>query len=187
MKGRELVKYSKAENTYNRILRWNNEGDIPLSPEDEQIFIRWNSAYKFILQKKFTTEQIAEKLKELYRVSIFTARNDIFQAQALFAGSIKASKKFLLYQQQESIMLFIEQCRLDKSLVHLVPKLEMARTKAIMAMPDEINKDVMPPPQINFTPKQNTGSPPPDYEAAIKRMKERIESDITDISSEDVS
>lgn len=186
MKGKELQKYSKAQNTFNRIVRWNNECDITLTAEEEHIYRRWNTAHKLFLQKKFTTEQIAEKIKDLHSVSIFTARNDIYQAQALFEGSIKSNKKYLLHHHAENILMQIERFKLDPSLVHMLPKLMDAYTKAVMAMPDEINKDVMPPPQINFTPKGNNGPAPKDFEDAVNRMKQRIESDITDIPHEDV-
>lgn len=188
MKMKELQKVTKAENTFNRIMQFCTEGDITLSGEEELIFHRWNSAHKLWLQKKYTEQQIAEKVKELHGVSIFTARNDIYQAMALFGGSIRANKKFLLHHHAESIFLFMERCKVDKTLVHLVPKLADAYTKAVVSMPDEINKDQKQSPQFVFVVKEGQGlSVAKNYEEAVANMKKRLLNDVTDIAHEEMT
>lgn len=181
MAGKELQKISKQETAFNRIKQFMTEGDICLTGEEELIFHRWNYAYKLYMQKKYTEDQIVDKVASFGTVSSITARNDIYHAQALFGGSIKSNKKFLLHHHAEDIRLFMEKCKVDKSLVHLVPKLADAYTKAIMAMPEEINKDVMPPPIMNFflVPGQDL-IPAKSFDEAIAEMRTRQDKEYTD-------
>jgi hypothetical protein len=176
----ELIK-SERETTFNRILQFMTDGDITLTAEDEIILSRWTYAFKLFIQNKYTEEQICEKVKDIFSVSIYTARNDKYQAQALFAGSIKSNKKLLLHRHAESIRLFMEKCKTDKSLIHLIPKLAEAYTKAVIAIPDEINKDVMHPPVMNFflIPGQDV-KVNKTFEDALADMKSRQDDSYTE-------
>jgi len=175
------VALTERETAFNRILRFMNEGDITLTADEEQILHRWNYCYKLQLQRKYTSRHIAEKIKAVYDVSIYTANNDVYNAQALFGGSIKTNKKFLLHHHAENILLLIEQYKTDKALVHLIPKLLDSYTKAIVAIPDEINKDKTPPPVMLFAiiPGQSV-SMTEDVQSAISRLKKSNKKDYTD-------
>jgi len=189
MKNNEIVKTTQRENAFNRIMQFMIDGDITLTAPEEEILHRWLYCDKLLLQRKYKEEQIIEKIVDTYGVSKYTAKNDIYQAQALMGGVIKPNKKYLLHHHAEGIMLFIERCKLDKSLVYLVPKLLDAYTKAVIAMPDEINKDKMPPPQMNFfiiPGQQITVSK--SFEDAIKNMNKRSSpgNHTTDIDYEEI-
>jgi hypothetical protein len=172
-KSREVISTEK-ENSFARILRFLTDGDISLSTQEEQILARLNHSYKLQLQRKYTERQVCQKIQDIYQVSQWTAQNDYYQAQALFGGSIKTNKKFVLHHHAENIMVFIDQCKTDKSLVHLVPKLMDSYTKAIMAIPDEINKDKLPPPVMLFAVIEGQSiSMPKTFDQAIASIKSR--------------
>jgi hypothetical protein len=185
MKGNEIIPLTPGEKAFNNILRFYTEGDITLSGQEELILRRWNHAHKLMLQRKYTEEQIKEKIHEIYGVTIHTAGRDIYQAQALFGGSINSNKKYLLHHHAENIMLTIERFKNDKSLVHLLPKMFDSYTKAIVSMPDEINKDKMPTPILNLIVVEGQSvTVSNNFEDAIARMKKRQEAE--DIDHEDL-
>jgi hypothetical protein len=172
-KSKEILTTEK-ENSFSRIMRFLTDGDISLKPQEETILARLNHSYKLQLQRKFTERQVCEKIQTIYQVSYWTAQSDYYQAQALFGGAIKTNKKFVLHHHAESIMVFIEQCKIDKSLVALVPKLMDSYTKAILAIPDEINKDKLPPPVMLFAVIDGQSIPvPKTFDQAMASIKAR--------------
>jgi hypothetical protein len=184
MKKDELI-LSEKQNTFNRILRFETDADITLTTKELEIRARWHFAFKVWIQKKFTEQQIVTQIKSQHGVSEYTARNDIYQAQALFGGSILSNKKFLLHHHAENIMLLIEKWKLDKSLAQHVPKLMHEYTIAIKEMPDELSKDKLPPPILNlFVVDGQAVDLPTSYEEAIARMesrqKKKLDNDFTD-------
>src|SRR4051812_32029469 len=104
----DLVKQAEKESAFNRIMRFMDDGDITLQSKEEAILLRWNHAYKLFIQKKYTREQIAEKVSERFDVSIYTARNDYYQALALYAGLMHSNKKLLLDHHAENLRLMME-------------------------------------------------------------------------------
>jgi hypothetical protein len=150
MSKNEIVEVSKKNTSFDKIMRFMSDGDVVLSANDEEILHRWIFCHKQMLQRKFTEVQIIDKIVENFGISSYTARNDIYQAQALFGSTIKANKKYLLYNHAENILLTIEKFSNDKSLKSLLPKLFDSYTKAVSAIPEEINRDKQPPPMMNF-------------------------------------
>jgi hypothetical protein len=186
----DLVKQAEKESAFNRIMRFMDDGDITLQSKEELILHRWNHAYKLFIQKKYTREQIAEKVSERFDVSIYTARNDYYQALALYAGLMHANKKLLLDHHAENLRLMMERFSQDKTLVHLVPKLAAEYTRAVIAIPEEISKDKIPPPQMIFymIPGQEISSKK-GFEEALANIKKRQsqEGKVTDIDYEDLN
>src|SRR4051812_24921910 len=146
MSRQEIVEQNKKSNAFDKILRFLSDGDVVLMANEEEILQRWIYCHKQMLQRKFTEGQIIDKIVENFSVSSFTARNDIYQAQAVFGSTIKANKKYLLYNHAENILLTIAKFENDKSLKFLLPKLFDSYTKAVSAIPEEINRDKQPPP-----------------------------------------
>jgi hypothetical protein len=183
-KSKEVITTEK-ENAFARILRFLTDGDITLNPSEEQIVARLNHSYKLQLQRKYTERQVCEKIQSIYQVSQWTAQNDYYQAQALFGGAIKTNKKFVLHHHAESIMVFIDQCKTDKSLVHLIPKLMDSYTKAIVAIPDEINKDKLPPPVMLFAVIEGQSiSMPKTFDQAMASISARTQKNYIEFQEE---
>src|SRR5687768_1151203 len=107
MKKDEVI-LSEKDNTFRRIMRFVTDGDLVLTGKELEVHARWNFCFKTWMQRKFTEQQIVDKVVAAFSVSEFTARNDIYQAQALFGGSVLSNKKFLLHHHAENILLTIE-------------------------------------------------------------------------------
>lgn len=172
---KEVSRLSKKQTVFDRILSFvEGDGAVILSSDEELILQRWTFAYKVWLQRKHKESEIIQKIIDMFHVSGHTARNDIYTSQALFAGSIRSNKKFLLHHHAENILLYIEKCKLDKSLSHLVPKLMDSYTKCVKDMPTDENKKVMPPPVMNFFLTSDQNIPlQKSIEDAIVSMKQR--------------
>lgn len=182
------VEQNKKNSAFERIQRFLSDGDVVLLATEEEIMQRWIYCHKQLIQRKFTDGQIVDKVVENFGVSSYTARNDIYQAQALFGSIIKANKKYLLYNHAEHILLTIETFKTDKSLVYLLPKLFDSYTKAVVAIPEEINRDRQPPPTMNFfiLPGQQVNSTK-SFEDAVAAIYERNNQQTTiDIPHEDI-
>ncbi len=150
------------------------DGIITLSTKEEEILTRWIYADKLLKLRKYKEEQLIDKIKERFSVSEYTARKDIYQAQALMGSIISINKKYLLHHHAEKLSILMETYSTDKSLVHLVPKLAAEYTKALAAIPDEVNKETPPAPQIifNIVPGQAITTPK-TYEEAVSSIAKR--------------
>lgn len=147
----ELAPASNDKNdAYTRILRFATKADIVLTAADELIFDRWTYCNTLIKSRRFSDDDIIDKVREKFGVSKFTARNDISQTQKLFGAAMTFSKKYLLYHHAQDIGQTIERYKFDKSLVHLLPKLMDSYTKALSAIPEDKTEDPLPPPVFNF-------------------------------------
>lgn len=184
---REILKTSKQDNAFNRIMGFMTEEDgITLTSDEEFILHRWTFAYKTWLQRKHKESEIIQKITDTFGVSSFTARNDIYRAQALFGGSLRTNKRFLLHHHAENILLYIEKCKLDKSLSYLVPKLMDSYTKCVKEIPTEEDKEKLHPPVLNFWLVADQSVPvEKSFEDAIANMKQR--QNIVDIEHEEVN
>ncbi len=187
----DLVPATPEKNdAFTRILRFMTDADIVLNYQEDAILSRWVFIDVLLRQRKFREDDIIDQVKTKFTVSQYTARNDIYKAQALFEGARKVSKKYLFQHHAEEIALTIERYKFDKSLVHLLPKLFDSYTKALAALPDEINKTQSPPPIFifNAAPGQAIGKPMSIKEArqkAIAKMQKKNDEDYID--HEDVS
>lgn len=175
---KELVPIqNEKNNAYNRILRFYTEENsgIVLTAEEDGILKRWIHCDKLILSRKFKTEDIAEKIKDLFGVSKMTAQNDIAKTQLLFGAVRRANKEYLLIHHADEIALQIERIKYDKTLAHLLPKLNDSYTKAVAALPDESNKNVLPPPVFlfNLVNGQNLVKPM-EIEDARAKAKDKL-------------
>jgi len=176
---KDLVPIENEKNSaYNRILRFYTDDDsgIVLSADEEQLLKRWQYCDRLLLQRKFKSEQIADKIKAQFGVSSHTAQNDIAKTQLLFGAARRASKQYLLIHHAEDIALQIERIKYDKSLAHLLPKLYDAYTKAVAALPEEQNKNILPPPVFLFTtPDGQPIAKPMGIEEARAKAKEKLQ------------
>lgn len=176
MNDKFLIPVSPREDAFNRIKQFMSEGDITLQAKEEQILKRWIYADKLMVQRKYSHEQIKEKISELFDVSMSTANSDIFKAQELFASTITVNKKYCLWHHAEHIKLMISKCSNDKSLMYLLPKLEAEYTRAINSIPDEQNKKPMEAPVMIFNVIEGQGiNMPKTFEEAVASMKKRQE------------
>lgn len=184
--GNNIAEQNKKNSAFERILRFLSDGDVVLVANEEEIMQRWIYCHKQLIQRKFTDGQIVDKVVENFGVSSYTARNDIYHAQALFGSIIKANKKYLLYNHAEHILLTIEEFKNDKDLKYLLPKLFDSYTKAVIAIPEEINRDRQPPPMMNFfiLPGQQVNSAK-GFEEALAAINQRNNTTI-DIPHEDM-
>lgn len=186
---KDIVPFDSEKNdAFTKILRFMTDADIVLSAEEEKILDRWIYCDVLLRQRKFKEEDIIDKIKDKFSVSKFTARNDIYKAQALFEGARKVSKTYLLHHHIEDIALHIERIKFDKSLSHLLPKLYDSYTKAVLALPDETNKNVLPPPVFMFNVVQGQEIKKPmsfeEARAAAQKKLNRSEKDYTDFEDQ---
>lgn len=144
----QLIK--NEDETLARIKRFFIDGDITLSPHEQTCLKRWAHAHTMVCQRKHPEATIIQELANVYGVSIYMARSDLYNAQTLYGETMRVNKKLLLSLHAENIQLFIEKCRDDKSLTNHVPKLMAEYTKAIEAIPDDKAGANMPPPVLNF-------------------------------------
>jgi hypothetical protein len=171
----EIQSYEPDKNdAFSRILRFYMHADVMLSAEEDIILKRWVHADKLILQRKFTTLQIIEKLVELFSVSRYTAQNDIRLTHALFSQTRAMSKQYILSHHIEDIQLTIEKYKLDKSLAHLVPKLYDALTKALALLSEEVSKEKTPVPTV-YIGTMNVNSEDADDKISFEDAKARWE------------
>lgn len=126
----------------------NAESGVMLTPNEEKILSRLIYANALLSERKFTTEQVAEKIKEKFGCSIFTARNDINNTYTLFVSITEDYKRYTLWHHVEFLRQKLKAWETDKSLAHLLPKLSDSITKAIAAMPVKPEAPDIPAPII---------------------------------------
>lgn len=179
MKGNELLPADNEKATaFNNILRFMTDADIVLSAKEEVILDRWIYCDTMLRSRKWLDDDIIDKVVAKFSVSKFTARNDIYQAQSLFGSCRKYSKRYLLYNHAQDIAMQIERIKYDKSLAHLLPKLNDSYTKALNALPDEIKKSTLPPPVFKFMVVKGQHLPAGmDYDAAMAMADQLIAED----------
>lgn len=150
------------------------ESGIVLTATEEKILIRLTYAHGLLSERKFTREQIAEKIKDLHGVSIYTARADINNTYTLFATVTEDYKRYALLHHVEFIDQKINQWSNDKSLSSLIPKLLAEKTRALAAMPVDPSTAEVPQPIIIVN---ITGAMPQTMSAndALKAADELIE------------
>lgn len=135
---------------YSRVKRFlsNEESGIVLNSKEEEMLTRWIYANALLKEKKFRSEQVIEKIREKFSVSVHTARMDISRAYSLFSSVTDDYKRYMLREHVEDIDQMIQQWKTDKSLLPYLPKLMAEKTKAIMAIPVEVQAPDVPAPII---------------------------------------
>jgi len=165
---RQFTLHKKRE-AFTAILRFMTKEDVSLTIEEEKILGRWIFCDALLRQKLYNEDTIIEKLIEAYTISKFTARNDINYTQRLFSKSRSLIKKYLIHLHLERIDSDIQNARqrifttdIDektgkvvfnsadpKELIALA-KLHEVYTYTLNSIPEEQDKDIMPPPIFQF-------------------------------------
>lgn len=170
------------------------ESGVVLTPAEEKILTRWTRAHSMLQEKKFSREEIAEKIKQYYNVSIYTARSDIDNAYSLFVSVTQDYQRYSLFYQVEYIDKLLAKAEVDKSMLQMIPKLLAERTRAIAAMPVKITGPDLPAPVINLfgvfynqtqpESKQNISSLLDEADKLIEFERNHEYAEFTDIKDE---
>lgn len=166
----------------------NQESGIVLTGEEENILARLIYTNALLTERKYSSEQIIEKVKDKFGVSQWTARADIEKTYALFSTVTEDYKRFTLKLHVEAIERKIVQWENDKSLAHLLPKLYAEKTRALAEMPVQRQLPNTPAPVIILDMRGTFKKP--DISAEQARLEAETllkleESDITDLDYED--
>lgn len=182
----QLANQPEKNDAFNKILRYMVEADITLSAQEEKILSRWIYVDGRLRERKFKEPVLVEMIMERFGVSKFTALNDIYQTQALFGACRRVSKKYLLIHHAEEIAMQIERYKSDRSMAHLLPKLNDSYTKALAALPEEVNKNILPPPVILLNPVAGQEiSRPMTIEQAKAKLLDKLKKQSEPIDYED--
>lgn len=149
------------------IKRFMTDGDINLKIEEEEILNRWIYCDALLRAKELNEEAIVKKLTEGYGIAPITARRDIESTQKLFADVRKINKKYLIKHHLDRIDEDIQKMR-KRLFIHVdkdgketevtpdakelaaYSKLLEAYTYTLNSVPEEAQKDPLPPPIFNF-------------------------------------
>lgn len=158
----------KKRDAYSAIRRFMCDGDVTLKVEEDKILNRWIYCDALLKAKEKNEDEIIAELVENYKVSTFTARNDIAYTQRLFADARKINKKYLIQHHLQRIDEDIERMRRDlfkittdkegKIIQHTPDSKELAAYAKLMeaytytlnSIPEEIQVDKQPPPIFQF-------------------------------------
>jgi hypothetical protein len=166
-----LVPEKKDAYSRIRLFMSNQESGVVLTAEEEKKLDRLIIANSLLSERKHSREEVAEKIKQKFGVSIWTARNDINLAYSLFSNVTEDYKKYTLHHHVEDIDRMIAEWSLDKTLIGLVPKLLEAKTKAIAAMPTTVEAPDVPAPVLIVNVTQNIVSDISASDAMIEADK----------------
>jgi hypothetical protein len=152
MKKPVLIEAPEKEDALSRIRRFmsTEESGIVLSVNEEKMLQRWVFANAMITERKFSRDEIADRIKNVHGVSIHTARSDINNAYSLFVSVTADYKRYTLQLHIEFIEKQIMKASTDKSLMPLLPKLIAEKTRALMALDVEQSNPDLPAPMINL-------------------------------------
>lgn len=145
-----LVRIPEKTDAFSRIKKFmsNHESGVVLTAVEEKMLTRLIYANGLLSEKKFTREQVAEKIKAVYGVSIYTARADINNTYSLFVSITEDYKRYTLFHHIEFLQQKLQQWKDDKSMAPMLPKLAAEITRAIAAMPVEVNNADVPAPVV---------------------------------------
>jgi len=158
----------KKREAFIAIKRFMMDGDVTLRDEEEKILNRWIFTDALLKAKDLDEEGMIAKIVEQYTVSPFTARNDIYYTQRLFADSRKIVKKYLIHHHLDRIdqdiqrlrkLLFNNKKKVGEDVYDYVPdakelaalaKLHETYTYTLNSMPEDAQLDKQPPPVFQF-------------------------------------
>ncbi len=164
------------------------ESGVALNAIEEKMLDRLIYCKALLSERKYSQDQIEEKIKDKFGCSIWTARKDVQNTYSVFATVTEAYKKFTLRQHVEHLDSLIQQWSKDKSLAHLVPKLAAEKTRAVNAMPVDVENPDLPQPIIMI----NINGSLDDKFQSVEQAREaadaliEMEKNIQDIDFEDV-
>lgn len=135
---------------FSRIKAYMSDPDsgIVLVAKEEQMLKRMVFANTFLSENKYTVDEVAEKLKDLFGVSIWTAKDDIKKTYTLFASVTEDYKRYAMRHHIEFLNKKISQWENDKSMAPFLPKLIAEKTRALAALPVQPEAPDVPPPVI---------------------------------------
>lgn len=168
----------------------NSESGVVLTAEEEKILTRLIYTNALLTERKYSSEQIIEKVKEKFGVSQWTARADIEKTYTLFSAVTEDYKRYTLKLHIEAIERKIVQWENDKSLSHLLPKLYDARTRAIAELKVVPLLPDTTAPVIILDIKGSMSKPditPEQARAEAEEILKHEDKDITDIDFEEVN
>lgn len=158
----------KKREAYVAIRRFMIDGDVTLREEEEKILNRWIFTDALLRAKEENEDGVIAKIVEQYNVSPYTARNDIYYTQRLFADSRKIVKKYLIHHHLDRIDRDIQlirnklfsvdvekdgtktQCIPDAKEIAALAKLHETYTYTLNSMPEDLIEDKQPPPIFQF-------------------------------------
>jgi hypothetical protein len=144
------VSIPQKTDAFSRIKVYMSEPDsgIVLVTKEEQMLKRMVFADRFLSENKYTVDEVAEKLKDLFGISIWTAKDDIKKTYTLFAGVTEDYKRYAMRHHVEFLNKKISQWENDKSMAPFLPKLIAEKTRALAALPVQAEAPDVPPPVI---------------------------------------
>lgn len=144
------VRIPEKTDAFSRIKKFmsNQESGVVLTAVEEKMLTRLIYANGLLSEKKFTREQVAEKIRTEHGVSIYTARADINNTYSLFVSITEDYKRYTLFHHIEFLQQKLQQWKDDKSMAPMLPKLAAEITRAIAAMPVEVNNADVPAPVV---------------------------------------
>ncbi len=177
---------------YKAIRRFMCDGDVDLKVDEEIILNRWIYADLLMRAKELNEDEMIAKIIEKFEVSVFTARNDLGNAQKLFADARKINKKYLIHHHLQRIDEDIQKirkqlfktstiagkevnCIPDSKEMASLAKLFESYTYTLNSIPDEAEVDKTPPPVFQFIlPPGQTIENPMQLEDALKKAEDLI-------------
>lgn len=166
---------------------------IELTSEEEKILSRWQFANDLLEKKQHEWSDIRDKIVDQFKVSRFTAENDIVNTQDVFGTNRKINKRFLIHLHLDRIDRDIERLRKgmffetdpktgvvkevipDAKMVGALEKLYEAYTYAINSAPVDDDRTKLPPPIYMFNLPDGVKLPVPDIALLLKAADEFID------------
>lgn len=163
-----LALLPKKRDAFSAIRRFMIDADVELKEEENKILNRWFFCDALLRSKKWDEEGIIDQIAAQFEVSKFTARNDIYYTQRLFADCRKLNKKYLIHEHLQRIdkdiervrkMLFDNKRKEGEDVFDYVPdakemmvlaKLHESYTYTLNSIPEEVSDEKHPPPIFQF-------------------------------------
>jgi hypothetical protein len=185
------IREQQKTDALSRIQRFmsNSESGVVLTAEEEMILTRLIYTNALLSERKYSSEQVIQKVKDKFGISQYTARADIEKTYILFSTVTEDYKRYTLKLHIEAIERKIVQWENDKSLAHLLPKLYAEKTRAIAELPVQLQLPDTPAPVIILDIKGSMSKPDITAEQARAEAEEILkheDKDITDIDFEEV-
>lgn len=151
-----------------------NESGVILTPDEERMLARMAFAHGHLAENKFAEDQVAEKIKDLFSVSIYTAKADIRNTYSLFVTVTEDYRRYGLKHHIEFLKKELHRCSNDKSLAFLIPKLADSITKAYKELPVQMDVPPTPQPIIVIDTDGKLQAPSKTYEETVAEIDKLI-------------
>jgi hypothetical protein len=129
--------------------------------EEHAILQRWEYCDRLLYAKEHDEQTIIDMLVKQFEVSHFTARNDIYYTQRLFADARKIQKKYLIHHHLDRIDKDLQKVRtqmfategekyIDPKEIQALAKLHETYTYTLNSIPEDAISEKQPPPIFQF-------------------------------------